>query len=111
MSRKKPGGIVYSTNPDFSFDPVKPEMQTLPPSSQRLYIWLEKKGRGGKTVSLIKGFEGSQDDLEALASRLKAGCGTGGSVKDGCVIIQGDFRDKMISLLAGWGYVAKKAGG
>jgi len=110
MNRKKTGGIVYSTNPDF-LTPEEEEAASLPPDQQQLYVWLESKGRGGKTVSLIKGFKGKASELEALAKTLKGLCGTGGSVKDGEILIQGDFRDKITAWLAGRGYKVKKAGG
>jgi translation initiation factor 1 len=110
MNRKKSGGIVYSTNPDFRI-PEDEEAVSLPPDRQQLYVWLESKGRGGKTVSLVKGFNGKNNDLEDLAKALKGLCGTGGSVKDGEILIQGDFRDKIMAWLSSRGYKVKKAGG
>lgn len=109
MKRKNTGGIVYSTNPEFH-PPQAEETETLPPGRQQLFVWLESKGRGGKTVSLIRGFAGSEKDLQELARQLKGHCGTGGSVKDGEILIQGDFRDKIVTWLAGRGYKVKKAG-
>ncbi len=109
MKRKNTGGIVYSTNPEFH-PPQAEETETLPPGRQQLFVWLESKGRGGKTVSLIRGFTGSEKDLQELARQLKGLCGTGGSVKDGEILIQGDFRDKIVTWLTGRGYKAKKAG-
>jgi translation initiation factor 1 len=112
MVSKKREGIVYSTNPDFVFDQDgKPEEITLPPHQQLLYVWLDAKGRKGKTVTLIKEYKGSTDDLEALATELKKSCGTGGSVKDGEIVIQGDFRDKIMAFLTAKGYKTKRAGG
>jgi translation initiation factor 1 len=111
MNRKKSGGIIYSTNPDFNYgEEATPEV-TLPVERQLLYIWLDSKARKGKTVSLIRGFKGNEADLEALARQIKSICGTGGTVKNGEIIIQGDFRDKIIHFLNGSGYKTKKAGG
>ena len=112
MSAKKREGIVYSTDPSFAYkEPSSEENNTLPASQQLLYVWLESKGRNGKTVTLIKGFKGKVTDLEELAGYLKKVCGTGGSVKDGEIIVQGDFREKVIAYLTAKGYKAKKAGG
>ena len=113
MSKKKNvTGIVYSTKPDFDYTYNNiSEAETLPPQQQELRIFIEKKHRGGKTASVIKGFVGTQDDMEILAKLLKTKCGTGGSAKDGEIIIQGDFRDKIIDILLSNGYKAKKAGG
>lgn len=112
MSTKKREGIVYSTNPDFVFQggTSQPDI-TLPAGQQWLYIWLDLKGRKGKTVTLIKGFVGNANNLEKLAGEIKRSCGAGGSVKEGEIIIQGDFRDKILAFLSGKGYKAKKAGG
>jgi translation initiation factor 1 len=112
MSIKKREGIVYSTNPDF-MNKVDASTQdaTLPAGQQLLYIWLDSKGRKGKTVTLIKGFVGNVKDLEKLAGEIKRNCGTGGSVKDREIIIQGDFRTKIMNFLIGKGYKTKKAGG
>ena len=109
---KSNGGIVYSTNPNYQYpDKSTSEPATLPPQQQDLRIFLEKKHRGGKTANVIKGFVGSQDDLEVLGKLLKTKLGTGGSAKDGEIIIQGDFRDKILQMLLEKGYKAKKAGG
>jgi translation initiation factor 1 len=111
MSTKKREGIVYSTNPDFNFAADTPGQEaTLPPAQQMLYIWLDSKARKGKTVTLIKGFRGTFEDLDKLAGELKKSCGTGGSVKDGEIIIQGNFREKILTFLSGKGYKVKKAG-
>ena len=113
MSKKKNvTGVVYSTNPDFKYTAaIGSEANTLPPQQQELRVFLEKKHRGGKTASVIKGFVGKKDDLEALGKLLKTKCGTGGSAKDGEIIIQGDLRDKIMEILIANGYKAKKAGG
>lgn len=105
-------GIVYSTDPDFQYrkDEV-PEEDTLPPSEQKLKIRLDKKQRKGKSVTLISGFVGKEDDLKELGKKLKTKLGVGGSVKDGEIIIQGDFRDRAMEILNAEGYVVKRSGG
>ena len=103
--------IVYSTNPDFDYQTetdVQPD--TLPPSQQELRVWLDRKQRAGKTVTLVKGFVGCESDLKELASMLKNKCGVGGSAKEGEILIQGDFRDRIVEILCKAGYKAKKAG-
>jgi translation initiation factor 1 len=109
MHKKKREGIVYSTNPDFIFEDVNEEI-SQPPHLQHLTIWLESKGRRGKIVTLVKGFAGSNRDLEILARELKSYCGTGGSAKAGEIIIQGDFRQKIVKYLKEKDYDAKPAG-
>jgi translation initiation factor 1 len=110
-NKKKGNGVVFSTDPNFDYQADEPsEADTLPPHQQNLRIWLEKNGRGGKQLSLIKGFVGKTADLEALAKLLKNKCGTGGSVKEGEILIQGDCRDKILLILTQEGYKAKKAG-
>ncbi|MFI5171268.1 MAG: translation initiation factor [Chitinophagales bacterium] len=104
-------GFVFSTDPDFKFQNEKDEQQTLPPQQQDLRIWLEKNHRGGKTASVIKNFIGSDADIEKLGKELKVKCGTGGSVKDGEIIIQGDHRKKIGEILGKMGYKWKMAGG
>jgi translation initiation factor 1 len=104
------GGMVYSTNPNYKPDEVEENNESVTPSSQDLRVWLEKNHRGGKTATVIKGFIGSADDLETLGKTLKTKCGTGGTAKDGEIIIQGDHRDKIMTMLAQLGYKAKKAG-
>ena len=104
-------GMVYSTNPDFEYTIQEPEQaETLPPSQQNLRVWLDRKQRGGKQVTLVKGFVGSDDDLAELGRMLKSRCGVGGSAKDGEIIIQGDHRDRVVELLVAAGYRCKKAG-
>ncbi|WP_300596738.1 translation initiation factor [Niabella sp.] len=105
-------GFVYSTNPDFKFEPDAGHSETLPPAQQRLRIQLETKHRGGKTASVILGFIGTDDDLQDLAKKLKSFCGTGGNAKDGEIIIQGDHRDKLLQWFQKNGYTqTKKSGG
>jgi len=110
MSKKKANnsGIVYSTDPNFSFEPEQQEeVETLPPASQLLKVKLDTKQRAGKVVTIVEGFAGKEEDLEKLGKELKTKCGTGGSVKDGIILIQGDYREKVLKWLQDWGY--KKA--
>ena len=114
MSKKnKPDshGFVYSTDPNFNFRAEENEaVETLAPAQQKLRIRLETKHRGGKTVSLVTGFIGTEEDLEKLGKSLKNFCGTGGSVKDGEIIIQGEQRDKILQWLLKNGYTNSKKG-
>jgi translation initiation factor 1 len=98
--------VVYSTNPDFQYETAgKEELDTLPKEKQQLKISLDKRNRGGKMVSLIIGFVGKEEDLQALGKLLKVKCGVGGAAKDGEIIIQGDFRKKLLELLHKEGYI------
>jgi len=110
-AKKRPKGIVYSTDPDFEYnygegDPA----ETLSPSEQELRIHLQRL-KGNKVVSIVRGFQGSNEDLKEIGKMLKTACGVGGSVKDGEILLQGDHRDKILALLVKEGYKAKKAGG
>ena len=97
--------IVYSTNPDFDYQTADAEEQeTLPAEKQSLRIELDKRHRNGRTATLITGFIGSDDDLKELAKLLKTKCGVGGSAKDGEIMVQGDFKTKIIELLIKEGY-------
>ncbi|GHB49552.1 translation initiation factor [Mongoliitalea lutea] len=109
---KKRDGVVYSTSDDFEFNLSEDEVtETLPPNQQQLKVQLDKKARGGKQVTLITGFVGSDEDLQVLGKLLKNKFGVGGSAKDGEILIQGDLRDKALDLLLKEGYKAKKSGG
>ncbi len=113
MSKKNKNieGVVYSTNPEFSYQyKEESEQETLENNKQDLRVMLDKKQRAGKAVTLVKGFVGTNADLEQLGKLLKSKCGVGGTVKDGEILIQGDFRDKIMLLLQNAGYKAKKAG-
>ena len=116
MSKKKLssledlGGFVFSTNTNFEYEKEE-ETETLAPKNQFLEAHFSNKGRGGKTVTVITGFEGSEDDLKSLAKLLKTKCGVGGSIKDNEIIIQGNYRDKIMEILKKEGYNVKRVGG
>mgnify|MGYP000964591659 CR=1 FL=1 len=104
------GGFVFSTNNDFDLK-KESTTKTLAPNEQFLEAHFSNKGRGGKTVTVITGFEGSEADLKTLGKLLKTKCGVGGSVKDNEIIIQGNYRDKIMQLLIKEGYNIKRVGG
>lgn len=109
---KKRLGTVYSTNPDFKYEKEnEPEQETLPPKQQKLTVCLDKKQRKGKSVTLISGFTGREEDLKELGKMLKTKCGSGGSVKEGEIIVQGDFRGRVMEILQQEGYKVKRSGG
>ncbi len=110
MSKKnKPDsfGFVYSTNPDFNFQEESASAETLPPAQQKLKVQLDTKQRAGKAVTLVTGFVGKEEDLQDLGKKLKTFCGTGGSAKDGEIIVQGDQRSKVQQWLDKNGYGKK----
>lgn len=101
--------VVYSTNPDFNYETNEElEEETLPKDKQNLRVLIEKKNRGGKTATVVKGFTGSENDLKELAKMLKTRCGVGGNAKDGEIIIQGELKEKVIELLKKDGYTRTK---
>ncbi len=108
MSKKhaaRPDGLAYSTNKDFFNDYSQDEeAETLPKNQQKLRVKLDTRQRAGKVVTLIEGFVGTVDDLEGLGKQVKTKCGTGGSVKDGLILIQGDYKEKITGWLKEWGY-------
>ncbi|WP_010520397.1 translation initiation factor [Aquimarina agarivorans] len=104
------GGFVFSTNDDFDFQ-TDETYKELAPNEQHLEAHFSNKGRGGKTVTVVKGFVGSDDDLKALAKILKKKCGVGGAVKEGEIIIQGNYRDKIMEILKKENYNVKRVGG
>lgn len=113
MSKKhnaRPDGLVFSTNQDYmnNYEPEDHNVPTLPKEKQKLRVKLDTKQRAGKVVTLVDGFVGMEEDLEALGKQLKTKCGAGGSVKDGWILIQGDYKEKIITWLKEWGYVLTK---
>ena len=116
MSKKKLtslndlGGFVFSTNESFEFEKENAQ-ETLAPNQQFLEALFSNKGRGGKTVTVITGFIGNEEDLKALGKMLKTKCGVGGSIKDNEIIIQGKYRDKIMEILKKEGYNIKRVGG
>lgn len=109
MSKKKGKiNIVYSTNPDYVYEyEEEKEAETLPPEKQNLRVTLDSKQRAGKTVTLIQGFVGKEEDLNELSKLLKNKCGVGGSVKDGIIILQGALREKVLTILQEYKYKAR----
>lgn len=109
VERKKRVGVVYSTNPDFEYDDAQEaEAETLLRQQQPLRLNMERAGRGGKTVTLVKGFVGSEADLNALCKLLKQKCGVGGAAKEGEIIIQGDHRQRLLEILKKEGYTGTR---
>jgi translation initiation factor 1 len=107
--QQKIQNVVYSTNPNFSYEFEQTnDIQTLPPQQQRLYVSLDRKQRAGKEVTLIEGFVGGDEDLKDLGKILKSKCGVGGSVKDNEILIQGNFKQKIFDLLVKEGYSQTK---
>lgn len=104
-------GMVYSTDPEYAYtteSDQRRDANTPPPGKQRLRVALDRRNRGGKQVTIVADFVGSEEDLKELGKRLKQKCGVGGAVKDGEIIVQGDFRDKIVALLTAEGYHARK---
>ena len=103
-------GVVFSTNPDFHYESAdeEVEIETPEPSKQKLLVGIDRRNRGGKQVTLVSGFVGKAEDLKELGRTLKTRLGVGGSAKDGEITIQGDFRDKVVTLLQSLGYNAKR---
>lgn len=111
-NKKERINIVYSTNPNFQFEEDSfDEAETLPNNQQKLYVSIDKKSRAGKEVTLIEGFVGLEEDLKELGKMLKSKCGVGGTVKDNEILIQGNFRDKIMQLLEKEGYRVVRKGG
>lgn len=104
-------GLVYSTDPDNIPEEEIEEIPALDPNQQKLYVSLDKKQRGGKKVTLVEGYQGHEDDITQLGKDLKKHCGTGGSVKNGEILVQGDCRDKVVAFLEKEGYKVKWKGG
>jgi len=112
MAKKKKINVVYSTNPEYSYDfDDEQEADTLDSNQQSLYVSIDRKKRAGKEVTLVEGFVGQTDDLKDLGKILKSKCGVGGAVKDGEILIQGKFKEKVYNLLKGLGYSVKQKGG
>ena len=107
---KKRLGVVFSTASDYDYQTdAEEEVQTLEAKSQKLRVRIEKNGRGGKTVTIVSGFVGREDDLKELGKALKSKCGVGGSAKDGEVLVQGDFRQRVIEILRAMGLFTKQS--
>jgi len=103
-------GVVFSTNPDFRYESEaqEEEPETLEKSRQKLLVGIDRRNRGGKQVTLVSGFVGKEEDLVALGKILKTRCGVGGTAKDGEILIQGDFRDRVVEILKSLGYIKAK---
>lgn len=110
MAKNKGGRIMYSTDPDFEFEEDNLEPETLPNQEQTLFVSIDKKKRAGKSVVLVEGFVGSSEDLKELAKKLKNLCGVGGTAKDGEIIIQGDFKEKVATFLEKEAFKVKRKG-
>ncbi len=111
MAKKEKIGVVYSTNPDYQYQyNEEPAVETLPAEKQKLIISLDKHARGGKQVTLVSGFVGTDEDISTLGKLLKNRCGVGGTAKEGVILIQGDHRDKIVALLQSQGYTKTKRG-
>lgn len=108
--KKKKIGVMYSTNSNYEYE-YESEQETLAIAEQRLEAWIDKKNRGGKIATIVKGFVGTESDLKDLGKMLKSACGVGGSAKNGEIIIQGNVRDKVMKLLEDKGYFCKRVGG
>jgi translation initiation factor 1 len=100
--------LVFSTNPDAIPNEEPEEVVTPEARQQQLRVRIEKKHRGGKTVTIVDGFRGKEDDMEELGRKLKNRCGAGGSAKDGIILVQGEFKEKIIAVLKEWGYSQTK---
>ncbi|MBN9294896.1 MAG: translation initiation factor [Flavobacteriia bacterium] len=112
MAKKSLKNVVYSTNPDYKYESEEDDAQeTLPKNEQNLYVSVDRKQRAGKEVTLVEGFVGTEDDLADLGKLLKQKCGVGGSAKEGVILVQGNFKDKVFELLVKEGYRVKKKGG
>lgn len=107
---KKRLGVVFSTDPDYIYEEQeeKEQAETLPPEKQKLTVTIDRRNRGGKQVTLVSGFTGSDEDLAELGKTLKVKCGVGGTAKNGEITIQGDLRDKVTALLNSMGYKARR---
>ena len=110
MSKKNQAvGVVFSTNPDFQYQyDEESEAETLVPQQQKLRVRIERNHRGGKTVTLVAGFVGTDADLQELGKKLKSACGVGGSAKDGEILIQGEQKEKVVATLLKLGYTNSK---